>query len=215
MSGDDPNQDPWGEVKITPGFLIAFYGFFTALGWILGKNWGGFDVLEWPVEQIVPVWQQLGLGAGVGMFAVGLSRVLERYAEWARRLSDGLYELIGEQSFAMITLIAVTSSIGEEVLFRGFIQQMLAYHAFEELLGTWGAVGVTAVAFGILHVGPDWKTFLPWTVLAVGMGAVFGALFVLTGTLTAPIVAHFTINFFNLQAMQARREAIVAQSEDE
>jgi hypothetical protein len=208
LSQEEPEQDPWGEgVKITPGFLIAFYGFFTALGWILGKSWGGFDVLRWPIEQVVPAWQQLGLGAGVGVLAVGLSRVLERYAEWARRLSDGLHELIGEQTFAMITLIAVTSSVGEEVLFRGFIQQMLAYHAFEEALGTWGAVGVTSVAFGVLHVGPDWKTFLPWTILAVAMGGVFGALFVWTGTLTAPIVAHFTINFFNLQAMQARREA--------
>ena len=51
--------------------------------------------------------------------------------------------------------------------------------------------------FALLHVGPG-RRFLPWTLWALVMGLVFGALVELTGDLGAPIVAHFTINFLNL-----------------
>ena len=52
--------------------------------------------------------------------------------------------------------------------------------------------------FGAVHVGPDPKTFFPWTIMAVVMGFVLGGMYLYTGNVLAPILAHFTINFLNL-----------------
>jgi membrane protease YdiL (CAAX protease family) len=54
------------------------------------------------------------------------------------------------------------------------------------------------VVFALLHVGPG-KRFLPWTVSALVLGVAFGWLAAWTGSLGAPLVAHFTINFMNLR----------------
>jgi len=52
--------------------------------------------------------------------------------------------------------------------------------------------------FALLHVGPK-RRFLPWTASAFVLGVGFGFLARWTGSLGAPITAHFTINFVNLR----------------
>jgi len=77
--------------------------------------------------------------------------------------------------------------LGEEMLFRGLLQP---------------AIGIvwSSLIFGLLHVGPD-RRYAPWTLMAIGMGFAFGGLHYYTGNLLAPILAHFTINHFNLTAI--------------
>jgi len=82
-------------------------------------------------------------------------------------------------------ILALASSIGEELLFRG---------ALMPWLGIW----LQAAIFALLHVGPG-RRFLPWTVSAFVLGLLFGALAQWTGNLGGPIAAHFAINFLNLR----------------
>ena len=56
-----------------------------------------------------------------------------------------------------------------------------------------GLLGSSAV-FALLHIGPKAR-YLPWTVSSFGAGVMFGAIFMWTGDLTGPVVAHFLINF--------------------
>jgi membrane protease YdiL (CAAX protease family) len=86
-----------------------------------------------------------------------------------------LVPLFSAFNTASIVLIGALAGIGEEWLFRGVIQP---------------AVGlvVASIAFGLAHIGG--RSMLAFGVWASGMGFVLGGLAILTGGLTAPIVAH-------------------------
>jgi membrane protease YdiL (CAAX protease family) len=80
--------------------------------------------------------------------------------------------------------LALASAVGEEVFFRGAMQPAVG-------------LGLTSLAFGIVHVGPD-RRFLLWTAFASVLGLGLGWLLEWTGSLLGCILAHFTINFLNL-----------------
>ena len=79
-----------------------------------------------------------------------------------------------------LVLVAALAGLGEEALFRGAIQTALAGH-----LPIWAAIAVTAAVFGLAHfLSPA------YAVLAAIVGAYLGWLFVITGNLLVPVVAH-------------------------
>ena len=84
--------------------------------------------------------------------------------------------------FYTLTVMAVMVGIAEEVLFRGLLQTSL-----EKEIPRWQAVGVSAILFGLMHVG--WMNPLE-VILAYGAGVVFGYLAIHMESLVAPIVAH-------------------------
>jgi membrane protease YdiL (CAAX protease family) len=78
---------------------------------------------------------------------------------------------------------AILAPIVEEVLFRGLLQKSLSYR-----LPIWVAIGISALVFGAMHM--DLYAF---PVLAM-MGAIFGLLYHLTGSLRVTILAHLINN---------------------
>ena len=132
---------------------------------------------------------QLGVGpvAGValGLIVVGLTRVASRHFRWARDLHASFRDLLGPLTGREIVILALASSVGEELLFRG-------------ALLPWFGVWIQAAIFAVLHIGPG-KRFLPWTASALVLGVAFGWLAKWTGNLGGPIAAHFMINFLNLR----------------
>lgn len=174
---------------------------------VLGGWWADIDVLVWHDAFETPMWVDIGLGLGVGIIVVILSGVLERFAEWARRLSAAFAQMLGAMSPAQVTVFAVTSSIGEELLFRGFLQQWLSDGLFTGPMSDWWGLIVASLIFGLIHVGPERRTFLPWTIMAVVMGFVLGAIYLYTGNVLAPVLCHFTINLLNLAQIARRAQA--------
>ncbi len=124
------------------------------------------------------------LGVTLGLLFVLFTRLTTHRFDWAKELHCEFRNLVGDLSHSEILVLAVASSFGEELLFRGALQP-------------WVGLWPQAVLFAALHIGPD-KRFLPWTILAFLFGALFGALFNLTGNLGGAIAAHFTINYLNL-----------------
>lgn len=124
-------------------------------------------------------------GIALGLAVVGLTRVATRRFQWARDLHASFRDLLGPLTLREIVILALASSIGEELLFRG---------ALLPWFGVWAQAGI----FALLHVGPG-RRFLPWTASALALGLAFGALAHWTGNLGGPIAAHFTINFLNLR----------------
>lgn len=124
------------------------------------------------------------LGAAVGMATVFLSRLSVGKFAWARRLHNELRPIARQLSSVDIVVLAMLSSLGEELLFRGVLQPVI---------GLWGQ----AVVFGLLHqmTGPSRWIWVTW---AGVVGFVFGVLFQLTGSLLGPILAHALINGLNL-----------------
>ncbi len=82
-----------------------------------------------------------------------------------------------------ILVVAIAPAICEEFFFRGGLQQVLA-----EKMNRHSAIWLTAIIFSAVHM--EVSGFLPRVVL----GACFGYLFVWTGTIWLPVIAHFINN---------------------
>ena len=84
--------------------------------------------------------------------------------------------------FYLVVVMMVFVGLTEELLFRGLLQSYMV-----DLMPKWQAVHLTSLIFGLFHIG--WLN--PMEVLfAYSAGTVFGYLFIKTGGLTAPVVAH-------------------------
>lgn len=124
-------------------------------------------------------------GLAAGALLVFLSRLALYRFEWARALHQEMRHMLFPLTEVEIVVLAAASSVGEELFFRG------------ALLPVAGLVLSSAV-FALLHIGPKAR-HLPWTVSSFGAGLLFGAIFLWTGDLTGPILAHFLVNFLNLR----------------
>lgn len=191
-----------------------FYLALAGLAWLLGSLWLGLDLITWHNDYgTTPAGDAL-LGAALGILVVGLSQVLEHTTLWARALSQEFSKILGRVTVGQALVLALTSGIAEELFFRGFLQQALTDRVFGgEFPGLVLGLVFSSLIFGLVHIGPDRKKFLPWTIMAIVMGFGFGGLYLYTGNLIAPIVAHFTINFFNLQLISAHRDSALGSDQ--
>ena len=198
MTPEPPTHQP---PVISSTFVVMFYGGMSVLAWVLG-SFADLDLILY--GEAIPIWIAVALGTLVGGGVVGLSRSLEERFAWAQRLSREFQKLLGDLSDTDIAILAVASSVGEELLFRGFLQQALEVHLFSGPYGYAWAIFLSGLLFGLIHVGGS-RVYLPWTVMAIVMGWVLGYLFWATGHIAAPVATHFVVNFINLRRMMAER----------
>ncbi len=126
----------------------------------------------------------IGLGAALGLATVLASRYSSARFGWAQTIDAEFREALSPVATHNVLAIAAFSSIAEELFFRGFLQ-------------AWLGLVATSLLFGLVHL-PHRREMLPWTIAAIVMGFAFGWLQELRGSVIAPAVAHFTINYFNL-----------------
>lgn len=124
------------------------------------------------------------LGLVLGLVVVFLSRLATRRFEWARVLHREFHAIVYELTSREIVLLALFSSVGEELFFRGALVPHIG-------------VVASSVVFALLHFRRD-RRFVPWTIMSFVMGLILGVMYVEVGDLGGPIVAHFTINLLNL-----------------
>ena len=84
-------------------------------------------------------------------------------------------------------LMALLPALSEELSFRGTLQQLIA-NSQELRAKSHMAIWITAIIFSAIHM--QFYGFIPRML----MGAMFGYVFVWTGSLWVPIVMHFTNN---------------------
>jgi len=159
---------------------VAAEGGLVLLALGLGR-WIGvapFAHLEW-------TWR--GLAWGIGATApllLGLAWCLHTTAppvvRLVRLVEQRLAPLFAGSGPMAVVLIALAAGVGEEALFRGVVQPALAAHSPIAI-----AVLLTGLLFGAAH----WIT-PTYALLASIVGSYLGALFVLSGNLLAPVVAH-------------------------
>ncbi|MCC5919517.1 MAG: CPBP family intramembrane metalloprotease [Cyclobacteriaceae bacterium] len=132
---------------------------------------------------------------------------LERFAEWARQKEDSLGELtVYLTSFASfeeyllgLVVIAVIPAIGEEFLFRGVVQEKLLAATQNPHTAVWGA----AIIFSAIHM--QFFGFVPRMLL----GAAFGYLYLYSGNLWYPIIAHFLNNGITVTVLYLHRQGFI------
>jgi uncharacterized protein len=193
-----PSQPSPAPPLSRASMVIGLYGAMALVALVIAAGRGDPDLYRFGSE---PRWALLAgpiVGFLIGLGVVGLTRVATRHFAWARHLHVSFRDLLGPLTGREIMILALGSSIGEELLFRG---------ALLPWLGPWWQ----AVVFALLHVGPG-RRFLPWTASALVLGAGFGWLAVWTTNLGAPIAAHFTINFLNLRFIVAEPAVLLRES---
>lgn len=86
--------------------------------------------------------------------------------------------------------MAFTAAIFEEILFRGII-----FRITEEKLGSYLALAISALLFGLIHLANPNSTITAALGLAIQAGLLLGASYIYSKNLWFPIAIHFAWNF--------------------
>ncbi len=167
----------------------ALYGGMAmlALAWAAARNlWPNW----WQMDGLGDLASAIMAGVLLGLLGVALSWQLERWVPGIRQLADRFSSILGGLSRRDAVFLAAVSAIGEELLFRGCLQ---------EEIGLWPAT----LAFACVHVGPE-RIYLWWTASAFVYGLGLALLYELQGGLLAPILMHFVINSINIAVLGHR-----------
>jgi hypothetical protein len=190
-----PPDDAEKEPQAAPGdarrrivvMAALFEGGLVVLALFLGWL---FDVP--PTDQLL--WDDRNAALGglaatlplvVAMFLID-RLPLGPFQRMQRIVKEFIVPLFVECSWIDLAGIALLAGIGEEALFRGFLQRWL-----EGPLGMWGALAVASVVFGLVHfVTPT------YAVLATVLGFYLGGLMLyFEGNLLAPMITHALYDF--------------------
>lgn len=100
--------------------------------------------------------------------------------------------------FVVIVLLA---SIGEEMLFRGFLQNIIDNSLLLAIYLGWfsitGGAIVSAIVFGMIHIAPakQMGTSVPVLVLSAAiLGLIAGISLTISGSILLPIIIHIEFN---------------------
>lgn len=112
-------------------------------------------------------------------------------ASVARQLAHLRWFLPSSSSeLASFRALSLTAGVCEEILFRGYLMALLLPFA-----GTLGAVVISSVLFGLAHAYQG----MVGTVKSGIVGAVMAGIYVLTGSLLAPIIVHALVDIVSGQ----------------
>lgn len=118
-------------------------------------------------------------------FLQGVEHWMKDSEEQASQLTVAFLDVRTVSGFFMNLLVmAIIPAVGEELLFRGLLQKL--FSAWFRNIHV--AILFTALVFGIIHM--QFYGLLPRMLL----GVIFGYLFYWTGSLWAPVFAHFLNN---------------------
>jgi len=124
-----------------------------------------------------------GFAVGTFLFTVTALVLLAVGAYTFERGNNG-DEVLGELATAL------TAGVVEELVVRGILFRIL-----EEYLGSWLALGLSAAAFGAIHLGNPNATVAGALAIALEAGILLGAAFMLTRRLWLAIGLHAAWNF--------------------
>jgi len=156
----------------------------VCLGWLLDKDplvtfprtlhhagWG----IVWGIAATLPP---------LGLLWVCLKCPLRSFVELVGVVDRMLVPLFRHCRLMELAAISVLAGLGEEMLFRGIVQRSVADWVGGPL-ATWIALVAAAVLFGLAH-----RITTTYAVLAGLIGLYLGGIWMATGNLLVPIVAH-------------------------
>ncbi|MFZ5833313.1 MAG: CPBP family intramembrane glutamic endopeptidase [Planctomycetota bacterium] len=157
----------------------------VGLGWMFGQPpletfaWRWAD-LGWGLLATAPLWAVLGLGLVVPWGPMrGLLELVERQLV-------PLFQGVGLIEVAVISILA---GLGEEMLFRGLAQGSLASY-WGAPYGPWLALVAASLLFAMAH------PISPMYFITTGLiGLYLGGIWMASGNLLVPIVAHAVYDF--------------------
>lgn len=161
-------------------FYALLFAPLIALAWVLGRAEGR---AVWSTGLAPARWFGRGIALGLGGLTVTVG-----YAALNGGLIHGGAGGISTGFLLVGVLLTFFQVFAEELLFRGWLQQVLIAR-----VGTLAGVGIGAVLFAAFHLGAGVRAPISLFNLMLG-GIWFGLLALRSGGLIAPLAAHFAWN---------------------
>lgn len=159
----------------------GFYGVVT----LFALGYSAFSgTLPTLFGDAAPSGSALLAGLVVGLAIVGLCRIGARVLPAVDHAATSLARLLGPITWRGALGLALLSGVAEELLFRG---------ALWAHLGLFG----TTFLFGLVHVVPK-RELMGYPLFALGGGLLLGLLRQGSGNVLPAILAHATVNAWNL-----------------
>ena len=171
---------------------LAVYGGLSllTLGIAFARDVSPIETAAW--LDVLPLWSRHLLsviaGAGLAVGTVRATRVLVSRWKPAKLLHSDLRPVVRDAGDGTILVLGLASGVTEELFFRGLLTPLL------------GLV-LSSLAFGALHQLRG-RAGVVWAIWATIMGLLFGGVFLATGSLLGPILAHAAINVINLRFLR-------------
>ena len=124
-----------------------------------------------------------GMLIGVGMFAAVIANIAVL----------GGYRVVGQGSVAGAVALfgfMAAAAVTEELIFRGIL-----FRIIEERIGTWMALVLTSLLFGLSHLFNPHASLWGAIAITIEAGGMLAAAYAATRTLWVPIGLHFGWNF--------------------
>ena len=150
---------------------------------------GTVEAVVWSVVATAPM---LVLFLLMTHFPVGPLKAIKDVVD------DGIVPMFRESSWLELAVVSALAGIGEEMLFRGVVQE-----AISQKFGPWIGLVAASIAFGLAH--PINKAY---GVLAALIGLYLGGLWMMTDNLLVPMITHGLYDFLALvYLLRQRRES--------
>ena len=194
MSDKEREADDQAAIPaITLGKAMGLLG-FQAIGMIaIGTwlwDWSGREAERFVSLSAPEVLQGFALGLGLIALAFAIFRGLPRLSETLVRMQAETYAFLGPKlGMPAIVFISLCAGVGEEALFRGGLQTLLG-----DELGAPLAILLSSAVFAAIHLG---KPVI--TALLLVVGAIFGVVYWLTGSLLAVMIGHTLYDIWALR----------------
>jgi len=170
--------EPLQSVQHIVALAIAGFGVYVGYAHFVEQR----PVTELAVDGM---WRQFGIGVLIG---AGLYTACELVL-----MALGIYRITGLNPWGYLVpaiAMAISSSVFEELLFRG-----LLFRAVETWLGSWAALVVSSLVFGLTHLINPEATLVGALFIAVEAGLLLAAAYMLTRRLWLSIGFHMAWNY--------------------
>lgn len=164
----------WLNALAIPGFVVAYL--LVSVWWEKRR----------PPYELAPrraggLLYGLAWGTALQLLCVGALAVLGAYQVQG---VDPSYDPV-----PMLMMAGFGAAINEEIMFRGIL-----YRLVEDTFGTWVAIAVSGLVFGVVHITNPHGTLQGALAIAVEAGVLFAALYALTRSLWLLMGFHFAWN---------------------
>jgi membrane protease YdiL (CAAX protease family) len=138
----------------------------------------------------VAVRQDLTAGFVLGALIFSAAIAVLTVPGWYRVTRVGVsLPFLSQLLYLVVLFFAV--AVFEEVLMRGLLFRIL-----EEGIGSWGALGISSLVFGLLHISNPGASLWSGLAIAISAGPLLAGAYLAFRNLWAPIGLHWAWNLF-------------------
>lgn len=201
-------------VFILPPFLLMWYNklkILPALHFSKTTASGGFFLAMAVILMLVQLplinaFADLNKAMHLPESLQGLEQWMREKEDTAARITETFLKMPGIADYIIAMIImAVIPALGEELLFRSTLQPLLTGMTGRKHLAIW----ITAFVFSAIHV--QFFGFIPRFLI----GAFLGYIFLWTGNIWIPVIAHFTNNGAAVTGYYLQQHGYIESSPDD